>query len=163
MHKSVKSPDEIFDFVVIGAGPAGCAVAARLAEGMPRATVALIEAGPPKGNLFSDVPLGLILLLPRKSKFNYAYETIPRAGLNNRRGFQPRGRGVGGSSLINGMVYIRGQHEDYDSWADAGCVGWAWEDVLPLFSDSKTTVVAQTHGAAWTARCRSAIRAAVLQ
>lgn len=133
MHRSVRSPNEIFDFVVVGAGPAGCAVAARLADGIPEATVALIEAGPPKANLLSDVPLGLIFLVPRKSKFNYAYETIPQAGLNNRRGYQPRGRGVGGSSLINGMVYIRGQHEDYDSWAAAGCSGWAWDDVLPLF------------------------------
>jgi choline dehydrogenase-like flavoprotein len=133
MYRSENDPDECFDFVVVGAGPAGCAVAARLADGMPGATVALIEAGPPKGNLLSDVPLGLILLIARKSKFNYAYETIPQSGLNNRRGFQPRGRGVGGSSLINGMVYIRGQHEDYDSWAAAGCTGWAWEDVLPLF------------------------------
>jgi choline dehydrogenase-like flavoprotein len=125
---------ETFDYVVIGAGPGGCAVAARLAEARPDWTVAVIESGPAKSGAVSDVPLGIALSTARKSERNYAYETVPQTELNNRRGFQPRGRGVGGSSLINAMIYIRGQREDYDGWArNEGCHGWAYDDVLPCF------------------------------
>ena len=123
-----------FDYVVVGSGPAGCAVAARLAEQRPDLRVALVERGPPKGGAVSDVPLGLALLSARRSKVNYGYKTVPQAALHGRRGYQPRGRGLGGSALINAMIYIRGQREDYDSWAnDAGAHGWGWDDVLPCF------------------------------
>ena len=123
-----------FDYVVVGGGPSGCAVAARLAEARPDLTVALIERGPAKSGLLSDVPLGIAATVGRKSARNYAYQTVPQAGLDGRRGYQPRGRGLGGSSLINGMIYIRGQAEDYEGWArDAGCHGWGWNDVLPAF------------------------------
>ena len=126
-------PDS-FDYVVVGGGPSGCAVAARLAEARPDLTVALIERGPAKSGVLSDVPLGIAATVNRKSARNYAYQTVPQAGLGGRRGFQPRGRGLGGSSLINGMIYIRGQAEDYESWSrDAGCHGWGWDDVLPCF------------------------------
>ena len=121
------------DYIVVGAGPAGCAVAARLAQLAPDSSVALIEAGPAKSSLLSDVPLGIALLVPFRSKRNYAYETTPQAGFGGRKGFQPRGRGLGGSSLINAMIYMRGQPQDYDSWASLGCKGWAWPDVLPYF------------------------------
>jgi choline dehydrogenase-like flavoprotein len=129
---------DIFDFVVVGGGPGGCAVAARLAEARPDWRVAIIEAGPAKSGAVSDVPLGISVHVPRKSPRNYAYETVPQAGLNGRRGYQPRGRGMGGSSLINGMIYIRGQPEDYDSWArDAGCTGWDWPNALRCFRNSE--------------------------
>ena len=128
---------EIYDFVVVGAGPAGCAVAARLAEGRAGASVALIEAGPAKAPLLSDIPLGIAALVPGRSKANYAYETVPQPGLGGRRGYQPRGRGVGGSSLINAMIYTRGHPGDYDDWARLGCTGWSYADLLPLFRRSE--------------------------
>jgi choline dehydrogenase-like flavoprotein len=128
---------EAFDYVVVGAGPAGCAVAARLAEGAPQSRVALLETGSEKPSLLSDIPLGIAALVPLKTKHNYAYQTEPQPGLGGRRGYQPRGRGLGGSSLINAMIYVRGQPEDYDGWAAAGCAGWGFDDVLPYFLRSE--------------------------
>lgn len=129
---------DAFDFIVVGGGPGGCAVAARLAEARPDWRVALIEAGPAKSGTLSDVPLGIAVHTPRKSARNYAYETVPQAALNGRRGFQPRGRGLGGSSLINAMIYIRGQREDYDGWArNELCHGWGWSDVLRCFKKAE--------------------------
>ncbi len=121
------------DYVIIGAGPAGCALAARLAASPTRPSVALVEAGRPRPSVFSTVPLGVAALLPFGNPYNYAYRTPPQTGLGGRRGYVPRGRGVGGSSLINAMIYIRGQPEDYDGWAAQGCDGWSWADLLPLF------------------------------
>lgn len=126
-----------FDFIVVGAGPAGCAVAARLAEYAKDASVAVIEAGPAKASLLSDVPLGIAALVPYRSRRNYAYETVPQKGFDGRRGYQPRGRGLGGSSLINAMIYTRGQPQDYDAWAALGCAGWSYADVLPYFKRSE--------------------------
>src|SRR5271165_3055143 len=125
------------DFIVVGAGPAGSAVAARLAQSSSATHVALIEAGPAKASLLSDVPLGIAALVPLRTSRNYAYETAPQPGFGGRRGYQPRGRGLGGSSLINAMIYMRGQPQDYDSWAALGCKGWAWSDVLPYFKRSE--------------------------
>ncbi len=126
-----------FDYIVIGAGPAGCAVAARLAQSSAETSVALVETGPAKASMLSDVPLGLAALLPLRSRRNYAYETVPQAGLGGRKGYQPRGRGLGGSSLINAMIYTRGQPQDYDGWAALGCKGWGWSDLLPYFKRSE--------------------------
>src|SRR5271170_3067792 len=125
------------DFVVVGAGPAGCAVAARLAQSPGEPVVALLEAGPRRASILSDVPLGLAALVPFHSRRNYAYETVPQPGLGGRKGYQPRGRGFGGSSLINAMIYTRGQPQDYDGWAGRGCEGWSWIEVLPYFKRSE--------------------------
>lgn len=137
-----------FDMIVVGAGPAGCAVAARLAEARPDWQVALIETGPSKGNAMVSLPMGVITILPKAGRYNYGYETVPQPHLGGRRGYQPRGRGVGGSSLINAMIYIRGQQDDYDAWASAGCSGWAWDDVLPYFkrSENNTRGASAWHG-----------------
>ena len=141
---------DTFDYIVIGAGPAGCAVASRLADGVGAPRVALIEAGKPKPSLLSAVPVGVVALAPRKNAYNYALETVPQTELGGRRGYVPRGRGVGGSSLINAMIYTRGQPRDYDDWAVAGCTGWAWSDVLPLFKRSECNSRGEDawHGAA---------------
>ena len=124
---------ESADYIVVGAGPGGCAVASRLAEARPDQTIVILETGPANASILSDIPLGIAALVAFRGRHNYAYKTEPQPGLNGRRGFQPRGRGVGGSSLINAMIYVRGQSEDYDSWAEAGCTGWSWSDVLPYF------------------------------
>ena len=118
-----------FDVIVIGAGSAGSAAAARLAaDGKLR--VCLLEAGGKNDDVFVRTP-GLLPMMPKRS--NWAFDTEPMPGLNGRVGYQPRGRGLGGSSAINGMVYIRGNPWDYDNWAALGCTGWGWDDVLPVF------------------------------
>ncbi|MGY6550948.1 MAG: GMC family oxidoreductase [Erythrobacter sp.] len=120
---------ESFDYIVIGGGSAGSATAGRLAvDGTRR--VCLIEAGGRNNNVWIKTP-GFMPFIPQKS--NYRYETVPQKGLNGRTGYQPRGRGLGGSSAINAMVYIRGHRWDYDNWAAMGCTGWAYDDVLPFF------------------------------
>ncbi|BFI95327.1 MAG: GMC family oxidoreductase N-terminal domain-containing protein [Rhodanobacter sp.] len=133
----MSGPLGTFDHIVVGAGPAGCAAATRLALAQPQASVLLVETGPAKSGIRSDVPLGIATLVPFRNARNYSYRTVPQAGLDGRRGVQPRGRGLGGSSLINAMIYIRGQREDYDGWARLGADGWAWRDVLPYFLRSE--------------------------
>jgi choline dehydrogenase-like flavoprotein len=126
-----------FDYIVVGAGSAGCAVAARLAEDAG-VTVALLEAGPSDHHFSVWTPVALAAVVPKAGPRNYAYRSVPQPGLNGRRSYQPRGRGLGGSSSINGMVYIRGHRKDYDTWAQLGCQGWGYEDVLPYFRRSET-------------------------
>ena len=121
---------EVHDFIVIGAGSAGCAVAGRLAEAGH--SVLLIEAGGRDLNPFIHIPLGYSLLYSNPS-VNWCYTSAPEPHLNNRRLFQPRGKVLGGTGAINGMIYMRGQREDFDGWEADGCTGWGWDGVLPYF------------------------------
>ncbi|WP_250494327.1 GMC family oxidoreductase N-terminal domain-containing protein [Caballeronia sp. GAWG1-1] len=125
-----------YDYIVVGAGSAGCAVAARLAED-PSVSVALLEAGPHDHHLSVWAPIGLAATVRKRGPRNYAYYSENQPGLGGRPSFQPRGRGLGGSSSINGMVYIRGHRSDYDAWAKLGCTGWSYDDVLPYFRRSE--------------------------
>ncbi len=118
-----------FDIIVIGGGSAGSAAAGRLAQS-GKFKVCLVEAGGKNDDMFVRTP-GLLAFMPKRS--NWAFDTEPMAGLGGRIGYQPRGRGLGGTSAINGMVYIRGNAWDYDNWAALGCTGWAWDDVFPVF------------------------------
>ena len=125
------------DFVIIGGGSAGAVIASRLSENS-KYKVCLLEAGGWGSNLLFRAPAGGLLMLRDKPKFNnWAFHTIPQKGLNNRRGDQPRGKALGGSSAINAMIYIRGQKEDYDSWAKEGNNGWSWNEVLPFFKKAE--------------------------
>src|SRR5713226_2277549 len=122
---------DTFDFVVVGGGSGGCAVAGRLSED-PTTSVALLEAGGGGDNWVVTTPGALALMVPSKLN-NWAFDTVPQAGLKGRRGYQPRGKGLGGSSAINAMVYIRGNKAAYDHWARLGNSGWSYADVLPHF------------------------------
>lgn len=125
-----------FDYVIVGAGSAGCVLASRLSEN-PRHRVLLLEAGGSDRDWRIDMPLGVGALL-ESGAHNWNYLTEPEPYLNNRRIAHPRGRVLGGSSSINGMVYTRGHGLDYDNWAGKhGCAGWAYADVLPYFKRSE--------------------------
>lgn len=127
-----------FDFIVVGAGSAGCVLANRLSA-CGRYRVLLLEAGGRDSNPWIHIPLGYGKLF-KDAKVNWMYETEPQVHLHNRRISQPRGRVLGGSSSINGLVYIRGQKEDFDAWRDEGNAGWGWEDVLPYFKKAEDQV-----------------------
>jgi len=120
------------DYIVVGGGSGGCVLAARLSED-PATQVVLLEAGGANDRLLNRVPTGAAVHIVNRNACNWAFSTTPQPGLNGRMGYQPRGRGLGGSSAINAMVYLRGQREDYDDWAAEGASGWAWKDVLPYF------------------------------
>jgi choline dehydrogenase-like flavoprotein len=125
------APGDVFDYIVVGGGSAGSALAARLSED-PGVTVALLEAGPADHSALVQCPAG-IAVLARTGGANWGFETVPQAGLLGRRGSQPRGRVLGGSSSINAMIYLRGQREDYAHWAARGNPGWDWDGVRPYF------------------------------
>ena len=121
----------MYDYIIVGGGSAGCTLAGRLSED-PNVSVALIEAGGPDRSTLIHCPAGLAVMA--KFELNgWGYNTVPQPGLNGRKGYQPRGKVLGGSSSINAMVYARGHARDYDDWAARGNPGWSYADVLPYF------------------------------
>jgi len=122
---------DIHDYIIVGGGTAGCILANRLtASG--RHSVLMLEAGTNAGSLWISIPAGFSKLLV-DPRFNWQFETVPEANTLNRRIAVPRGKGLGGSTLINGMIYVRGQPADYDHWQSLGATGWSWQDVEPYF------------------------------
>lgn len=135
-----------FDYVVVGGGTAGCVVAARLAED-PSASVAVLEAGGHGKSLFLRIPAANVIT-GADPRYNWSYETEPVPGLENRRLYWAQGRIVGGSSTINGMMYVRGHRRDFDGWAARGCKGWSYDEVLPYFRrlESSDRGASRLHG-----------------
>ncbi|QQS13662.1 MAG: choline dehydrogenase [Rhodospirillales bacterium] len=130
--------EEIYDFIVVGAGSAGCALAARLSEN-PAWKVLLLEAGPPDNHVWIHVPIGFARTF-EDPRVNWKYETDPEPHLGGRKVYWPRGRTLGGSSSINGLIYIRGVPGDYDYWRQLGNTGWGFDDVLPYFRKAEGNV-----------------------
>lgn len=135
-----------FDYIVIGGGSAGSVMASRLSES-GKYTVCLLEYGGKGDGFLVNTPFAAVTMLPTKIN-NYAYETVPQQGLNGRRGYQPRGKCLGGSSAINAMIYTRGHPSDYDRWAELGNPGWSYQDLLPYFikSECNTSFGGPFHG-----------------
>ncbi len=128
-----------FDFVVVGGGSAGCVVASRLSED-PSVRVCLLEAGGEGRDVLIRAPLGFTVAMPRGIN-SWNYETVPQPGFNGRRGSQPRGKALSGSSTINAMIYARGHRSDFDRWAELGNPGWGYDDVLPYFKKSECNAI----------------------
>jgi choline dehydrogenase-like flavoprotein len=133
--RSVSDAAETYDFIVTGAGSAGCPVAARLSES-GRYRVLLLEAGGPDRNPWIHIPLGYTRTYT-DPRVNWMFESEPEKELNGRTLYQPRGKVLGGTSSINGMVYMRGTPADYDNWRQRGCEGWDWDNVLPFFKKAE--------------------------
>ena len=138
--------DPQYDYIVVGAGSAGCVLAARLSED-PATRVLLLEAGPPDRSIWIHLPIGYGKTM-WDSRYNWCFYTDPEPTMNGRRIYWPRGKTLGGSSAINGLIYIRGQREDYDRWRALGNIGWGYDDVLPYFirSEGNERGVGPFHG-----------------
>ena len=136
-----------FDYIIVGAGSAGCVLAARLSEN-PATRVLLLEAGPPDRSLWIHLPIGYGKTMWDK-RYNWCFQTDPDPNMNGRRVYWPRGKTLGGSSSINGLIYIRGQREDFDRWHAQGNTGWSFDDVLPYFirSENNQRGASAFHGA----------------
>src|SRR6056297_2775877 len=124
-----------YDYVIVGAGSAGCVLANRLSAD-PTVSVALLEAGGRDDYLWIHIPVGYLYCMGNP-RTDWCFRTEPEAGLNGRDLAYPRGRVLGGCSAINGMIYMRGQAADYDHWRQLGNAGWGWADVLPYFKRSE--------------------------
>ncbi|MGT4697586.1 GMC family oxidoreductase [Pseudomonas aeruginosa] len=135
-----------FDYIIVGGGSAGATLAGRLSEN-PATTVCVIEAGGQGDGIAVKLPVGCVAMLPTRLN-NWAFQTVPQKGLNGRCGYQPRGKALGGSSAINGMLYVRGHRRDYDEWASLGNPGWSYSEVLPYFarSEHNTRLGSPWHG-----------------
>jgi len=136
-----------FDYIIVGGGTAGCVLANRLtADG--RSRVLMLEAGPRDNYLWIHIPIGYGKTMFHPV-YNWGFHTEPEPEMKGRTIYWPRGRGLGGSSSINGLIYVRGQPQDYDAWAEAGNRGWGWHDVLPYFirSEANQRGASATHGA----------------
>ncbi|MGB2219825.1 MAG: choline dehydrogenase [Henriciella sp.] len=127
---------ESYDYIIVGAGSAGCVLANRLSED-PNVSVCLIEAGKEDKSLMVRMPAGVGNLIKNQNPHNWGFWTTPQEHMDGRKLFWPRGRGWGGSSSINGMLYIRGHARDYDQWRQMGLTGWGFDDVLPYFKRSE--------------------------
>jgi len=125
-----------FDYVIVGGGTAGCVLANRLSAN-PKNKVLVLEAGGPDNGFWVGIPAGFSKLLTN-AKYNWRFQTEPEENVYNRSIVVPRGKGLGGSTLINGMIFVRGQPQDYDTWAQLGATGWSFQDVLPYFKKLET-------------------------
>src|SRR5436190_10009511 len=144
---------DAFDYVIVGGGTAGCVLANRLsADG--RSSVLMLEAGPEDNYLWIHIPIGYGKTMFHPV-YNWGFHTDPEPQMKDRRMYWPRGRGLGGSSSINGLIYVRGQPQDYDHWQELGNDGWSWRHVLPYFvrSECNSRGASEYHGASGPQWC----------